>query len=76
MITHDLILTLAITIGAGLIAWGSMKAGAAFATKELERLNKAVAQHVEADHGWQMEFTQRITKVETLLSEIHRAVVK
>ena len=83
MMSHDLLMTLGIVVGGGLISWGSMKAGASFATKEISRLQLVVSEHVKADDAAQranfasqLEFTGRLTKVETLLNEIHRAVVK
>ena len=73
--SYDIVLTLGTIVGAGLITWGAMKAGATYASKEIERLHRIVALHIQADFDAAIGTEKRMTRVETLLGEIHRAVV-
>ena len=64
-------------------AWGAARAGANGVRARVKEIGVTLAsqahtfkQHTDEDHAFQITQTDRMARVETLLSEIHDAVVR
>lgn len=79
----DLLITVVTAAGAGGIAWGMAKAGATNSARDILQLKESVQDmkksldaHVSADYEVQLKQVQRLTHIETLLTDVRDAVVK
>lgn len=60
----------------GAVAWGGAQAGAKTTTREVRSLVRRFEAHEKEDHDREVAHVGRLSAVETLLGEVHRAVVK
>lgn len=63
-------------IGGGGVAWGAAKTSARQAVKTIDELKAEFKAHTVEDHEHQLAVVQRLTRLETIATEIHNAVVK
>ena len=75
MMEAGAILTVVLALASGLVAWGATRASVVYSAKEIARLHRIVAIHMESDTVTQLEHVQRLARLETLVGEVHAAVV-
>ncbi len=66
-----LVLTSAATIG---MAWGGAKAGARAMGRELREIKNELKEHMQGDEARELVTERRMSRVETLVEQIHRKV--
>lgn len=63
-------------LGAGGVAWGGARAGSRFVLAELKEIKSDFRSHSEADNDWQLNTEARLTRQETMMRDVHHAVIQ